>query len=220
MIGEGDIIKPPWVKGTYHVTDIDPGLKGRLSATGTDSSIFLREPIVTLTDKNSRSFKVGTFPPVKIDDTYYHILNFGIAPGIKLFQGGTLRFADYKPLNILSPGKGDSFDIRPYPYRFFVIMEPEQTFREDQGYTSEFNIEKPFYRMTVFMGDRIIAEGDTKKGVRFGNFRLYFTDQTYWIILEAAKDPGMPVLRLGILLIFIGIPFWLISAFLPVRSSS
>ncbi len=206
MIGEGDIIKPPWVRDTYNVTAINPGLKDGLSNTGTDRSIFLREPVLTLTDKHSKSYSVGTFPPVKIDDTYYHILNFGIAPGIKFFQGSKVGFAGYKPLGILSPGKSDSFEIQPYPYRFLVSMEPEQSFQEGKGYTSEFNIKKPFYRATVFMGDKVIGEGDSKKGVLFGNFRLYFIDHTFWVMLEAAKDPGLPILRLGMMLIIIGVP--------------
>jgi hypothetical protein len=218
MVGEGDIIKPPWVMSTYHVTAITPGLKDRLSNTGTDRSIFIREPVITLTDRNTQSYNVGTFPPVKIDDTYYHILNFGIAPGVKLFQGDKLRFGGYQPLGILSPGKSDSFSISSYPYRFLVSMEPEQSFREGEGFVSEFNIEKPLYRTTVFMNNKVIAEGDSKEGVRFGNFRLYFTDHTFWVMLEAAKDPGLPVLKLGILLILTGIPLFLISFFFQEKA--
>ena len=210
MIGEGDIIKPPWVKETYRVTGIEPGLKESLPDSDMDKSFFLHEPKLTLMDKNSDSHSVGAFPPVNIDGTYYHILNFGIAPGIKLFQGSNNRFAGYKPLRILSPGKSDFFEIQPYPYRFLVSLEPERTFQKGGSNLSEFNISKPVYRARVFRGEKVIAEGDSRGGIHFDGFRLFFVEHTFWALLEAAKDPGLPVLRLGILLIAAGIPLSLI----------
>jgi hypothetical protein len=212
MIGEGDIIKPPWVTGTYSVKDIEPGLKESLLDTEMDKSIFAREPELTLTDKGSNSYRVGAFPPEKIDGTYYHILDFGVAPGIKLYQGSQVKFGGYKPLRVLAPGMSDFFEIEPFPYRFLVSMEAEKVSEKAGAYTSKFNIRNPVYKTRVFMGEKVIAEGDPGQGVNFGNFRLYFVDQTYWVILEAAKDPGLPVLKLAILLIVIGAPLILVRA--------
>ena len=206
MIGEGDIIKPPWVKETFNVKDIKPGLKDRLRNTDTDKSIFVQEPELTLTDRNSESYRVGAFPPVKIDATYYHILNFGIAPDIKLFRGGRLMFEGYQPLRILTPGQSDFFEIPSYPYRFLISMEPEKSFQKGKFNVSDFNFKKPVYRARVFKGEKIIAEGNSRQGISFDNFTLYFADHTFWAMLEAAKDPGLPVLRFSLLLIIIGVP--------------
>lgn len=220
MIGEGDIIKPPWVTETYRVKQIEPGLKESLPDTAMDKSIFAREPQLILTDKDSRSYRIGTFPPEKIKDTYYHILDFGVAPGIKLYQGSQMKFGGYRPLKVLTPGRSDFFEIQPFPYRFLVTMKAEKVFEKAGVYTYKFNIRKPSYQIRVFMGEKVIAEGDPGQGVRFGNFRLFFIDQTFWIMLEAVKDPALPVLRIGILLIVFGIPVYLIRALIAVRSKS
>jgi hypothetical protein len=219
MIGEGDIIKPPWVTETYHVTGIEPGLKESLPDTEMDRSIFAREPELTLTDKSARSYRVGAFPPEKIDGTYYHILDFGVAAGVKLYQGSQVKFGGYQPLRVLAPGRSDFFEIQPFPYRFLVSMEAEKVFEETGDYTSRFNIRKPVYKVRVFKDEKVLAEGDPKQGVRFGNFRLYFVDQTFWVMLEAAKDPGLPVLRLSVLLILIGGPLYLVrGAYKMIRA--
>jgi hypothetical protein len=206
IIGEGDIIKPPWVRETLNVKDIQPGLKDLLRNTDADTSIFSREPELTLMDKNSESYRVGVFPPVKIDATYYHILDFGIAPDIKLLRGGKLMFEGYQPLRILTPGKNDFFEIPSFPYRFLISMAPEKSFQKGKLSVSDYNFQKPVYRARVYKGEKVIAEGNSTQGISFDNFTLYFTDHTFWAMLEAAKDPGLPVLRFSLLLIIIGIP--------------
>ncbi|MEN8264374.1 MAG: hypothetical protein ABFR82_13025 [Nitrospirota bacterium] len=206
IIGEGDIIKPPWVRETLNVKDIQPGLKDRLRNTDADTSIFSQEPELTLTDKNSESYRVGVFPPVIIDATYYHILDFGIAPDIKLLRGGRLMFEGYQPLRILTPGQNDFFEIPSFPYRFLISMAPEKSFQKGKLSVSDYNFQKPVYRARVYKGEKIIAEGNSGQGISFDNFTLYFEDHTFWAMLEAAKDPGLPVLRLSLLLIIIGIP--------------
>ncbi len=206
IIGEGDIIKPPWVRETFNVKGIQPGLKDRLRNTDADTSIFSREPELTLTDKNSESYRVGVFPPIKIDATYYHILNFGIAPDIKLLQGGRLIFEGYQPLRILTPEQNDFFEIPSFPYRFLISMAPEKSFQKGKLSVPDYNFKKPVYSARVYKGEKIIAEGNSTQGISFDNFTLHFADHTFWAMLEAARDPGLPVLRFSLLLIIIGIP--------------
>ena len=220
IIGEGDIIKPPWVTETYHVTGIEPGLRESLLDIESDKGIFSHEPKMTLVDRNSKSHVIGAFPPTKIDGTYYHILNFGIAPGIEFYKDGNLRFKGYMPLKVLIPGSSDHFEIGPYPYRFLVSLQPENVDRRRYGPALRYDLKAPVYYMQVFKDEKIIAEGNSREGIRFDDYTLQFTDHTYWVMLEVAKTPGMPVLIAGILLIVIGIPLWLLSTFLRFRPTS
>jgi hypothetical protein len=206
IMGEGDILKPPWSSESYSITKIEPGLKESSLDIDADKGIFAYEPKLTILDKNSNSFEVGAFPPTKIDNTYYHILNFGIAPGIRLLQGSNTRDEGYMPLRILAPGSSDYFEIPPHPYRFLISMEPERTFQKGNLYVSQFNLKKPIYRVRVFKGEKIIAQGDSKQGIHFDDFTLYFFEPTFWILLEAVRDPGVPVILSGILLVIIGVP--------------
>ncbi len=206
IIGEGDIIKPPWSSESYSITSIEPGLKETFLDIDADKGIFAYEPKLTILNKNSNSYEVGAFPPTKIDNTYYHILNFGLAPGIRLLQGGNTRDEGYMPLRILVPGSSDYFEIPPYPYRFLISMEPEKTFQKGDLRASQFNFKEPLYRVRVFKGEKVIAEGDSRQGIRFDDFTLHFFEPTFWILLEAVKDPGVPVIRFGIFLVVIGGP--------------
>ena len=220
IIGEGDIIKPPWVTETYNVTDIEPGLRDSLLDIESDKGIFSHEPKMTLVDRNSNSHVVGAFPPTKIDGTYYHILNFGIAPGIKFYKDSSVRFEGYMPLKVLMPGSSDYFEIGPYPYRFLVSIQPENVARRQQGSALRYDLKAPVYNMQVFKNEKIIADGNSKGGIRFDDYTIQFTDHTYWVMLEAVKTPGMPVLIAGILLIVIGVPLWLLRIFLRFRFTS
>lgn len=210
VTGEGDIVKPPWVEVPYRVTKIEPGLRDAMLDTDMDKSIFSHEPRIKLVDDSSNVFEVGAFPPGKIGDTYYHILNFGIAPGIRLFEGTNIVYRGYPPLKLLAVGKSDFFEIPPYPYRFLISLEPEKTVQRGNTSTSEYNIKAPTYRVRVFRGEKMIAEGNSRKWIRFDSYTLQFFRHSYWALLEAAKDPGLPVLRLGLLLVAIGIPLSLL----------
>ena len=210
ILGEGDVISPPWVSETYKVADIKPGLRESLLDTAVDRGIFAHEPEITLLDKSMNSFKVGAFPPTKIDGTYYHILNFGIAPGIRLLQDGRIRSEGYMPLRILVLGSSDFFEIPPYPYRFLISLEPEKTFQKAELSVSMFNFKTPVYRIRVFKGEKLIAEGNSRRGIKFDDLALHFFDHTFWVSLKAARDPGRPVMLSGILLIAAGVPISLI----------
>ncbi|MFZ2197516.1 MAG: hypothetical protein WAV13_07280, partial [Thermodesulfovibrionales bacterium] len=123
--GEGHSIGPAWGHERYTVTEIKSGLPASFLDTGeVGGKFFSYEPKVLVSDKASNSFEIGAFPPTKIGSTYYHILNFGLAPGVRLTEEGTVKDEGYVPLRIFPPGNNDSFEVQPYPYRFLVSMEP------------------------------------------------------------------------------------------------
>jgi len=221
IIGQGDVIKPPWSAKSYRITGIKPGLREKFLDIDTERGIFAYEPKLMVADEvSSKESEIGVFPPAKLGDTYYHILSFGLAPGIRFLEGGEMKTEGYMPLKILTPGSGDYFEFPQYPFRFLISMKPEKTFQKGGKYASQFNLKTPFYKVRVFLGEKIIAEGESDKEIHFENFTLQFFEPAYWAQLEAVKDPARPVILYGILLIFAGIPAWLVRFLLRLRKSA
>lgn len=221
IVGEGHIVTPGWAMESYRITGVRPGIRERFLDidVGRGKGIFSYEPKLTMTDSSSKTYEVGAFPPTKIDDTYYHILNFGLAPGVSLSEGGSVKDQGYTVLRILGPGSSDYFEIPPYPYRFLVSLEPEKTFQKGSLRASEFNLKSPTYKVRVFEGEKVIAEGISKEGIRFDNLTLSFFEPTFWIQLEAVKDPGLPVILTGLALVLAGIPLWTVQFLIKLLAS-
>ncbi len=214
MIGEGNVVKPPWVREIYNVTKIIPGIKDSVLDSAITQGVFSHEPGLTLVNKLGGAYEVGAFPPSKINNTYYHILNFGIAPGVRLFEGDSIRYSGFQPIRILTPGSSDFFEIPKYPYRFLITLEAERVIQTGSAYSSQYNLKIPLYHVRVYKGSELVAEGDSSVAIRFDNFTLNFFKHTYWAMLEAAKDPGQPVLKIGLLFILLGGPVSLVRGIL------
>ena len=164
---------------------------------------------MTVMDRFSQKSIIRAFPPEKISDTYYHILNLGIAPGVRLLQGEKIISQGYMILRILMPGSSDYFEIPPYPYRFLVSLAPEKKIQKGHINASEFNLKQPHYNVRVFKGKKIIAEGNSRDEIKLDNLTLYFSKPIYWALVEAVKDPALPVLHAGLVLITFGLPIYL-----------
>ncbi len=208
IVGQDHVVRPRWSSESYTVASIKPGIKERFLDIdiGTGKGIFAYEPKLTIMDGQSKTFEVGAFPPAKVEGAYYHILNFGLAPGIRFSEGGAVKDEGYMPLRILTPGSSDYFEIAPYPYRFLISMEPERILRKGKMKAAEFNIKTPLYKVRVFEGEKVIAEGISKEGIRFNNLALDFFEPTFWFQLEVVRDPGVPIILSGLALMIIGIP--------------
>jgi len=210
IVGAGDMIDPPWTNERYNVVAIDPGLPDRLTGIDQSAGIFAYEPKMTVSDRFLKTSEVGAFPPAKLNDTYYHILNLGIAPGVRLMEGENVKTQGYMILRILSPGSSDYFEIPPYPYKFSVSLEPEKKIEQGHSTMTEFNLKEPLYNVRVFKGEKVIAAGDSRQGIDLDNLKLFFYKPIYWALVEAVKDPALPVMHAGLVLIIIGMPVYLI----------
>ncbi|MBI5194995.1 MAG: hypothetical protein HZA10_01590 [Nitrospirae bacterium] len=221
IIGQGDVIKPPWSSKSFRVTGIKPGLREKFLDIDMERGIFAYEPKLIIIDElSSKESGIGVFPPSKINGTYYHILNFGLAPGIRFSEGGDIKAEGYMPLKILTPGSGDYFKIPQYPYRFLVSMKPEKTFQRGNVYASQFNLKNFSFKIKVFKGEKVIEEGESSEGIIFDNFTLQFFEPAYWAQLEAVKDSARLIILYGILLVFAGIPAWLVRFLLRLKQSA
>ncbi|MBI5641215.1 MAG: hypothetical protein HZA17_12405 [Nitrospirae bacterium] len=208
VVGEGHEISPRWSREKFMVKSIDLGILDRFLDIDADRGmgIFQYEPKVVISDESSRLHTVGAFPAKKIGNTYFHILNFGLAPGVTITEAAGIRTEGYMPLKILGAGSSDSFEIEPYPYRFVISMEPERVIEKGRVKASEFNVRDPRYSVRVFREEKIIAEGISGQPIVFDDLTLNFIKTTNWVQLEAVKDYGYPVILAGIFLIIIGIP--------------
>jgi len=218
VAGAGDSIQPKWSTEKYRMKAIDPGLKERFLDIdiGSGKGLFKYEPKFTLQDRLSRTFEVGAFPATKIDDTYYHILNFGLSPGMSLSEGDEVKAQGRVPLKILGPGSTDFFEIQPLPYKFLISLEPEKVIRKGALKASEFNIRSPLYRVRVLEGEKVIAEAVSKESILFNNMKLVFFEPGYWVQMEVVKDRGVPFIISGIFLIAAGLPLFMIGVALRI----
>lgn len=218
FVGLGSEVRPPWQGRTYHVSDIKSPLKKELLDIEAGSGIFSYEPSIVL-DTGTEKVEVGVFPPKKIGDTYYHIMDFGLAPGVRLSQEARLVREVYIIQRILPPPAQDSFEIKPFPYKFTIWMTPERTLRKGKTKAKLYNLDSPSYMVTVLKGEEVVFEGDSREGVRFDGLRLSFEKPAYWVWLEASRSPGMPLLVAGISMMAVGLPLMFVYMILKIRSS-
>jgi hypothetical protein len=212
LVGEGDVVKPAWQEEAFRVEEIKPALKDEmLDMEDLEFSIFSYEPRVVM--KSGKGlFETGVFPPGRIGGSYYHVLNFGMAPGLRLRKGDKLLTEGNMALRILPPGVEGVFEIQPYPYRFTIKLMYEKIIEKGRARAKLYNLKSPLYKLTVEKGEEIIFRGNSDEEVNFDGLDLSFYGPDYWVMLEAASDPGLPVLVLGIGLITIGLPLHLLFA--------
>ena len=219
LVGEGDTVTEGLgsPSGELYAKRISPSLKDEFLDTGeadtsaveSEGSVFAYEPKITLSDR-SRDYEVGVFPARRVKGTYYHILNFGLAPGIRLLDaGGEVLKEGYLALRILPPGAEDSFELAPY--RVVVRLSPERVMEKGDAQAKVFSLRSPSYRAEVYRGDERVFEGDSRVGITFDGKRLEFTEPAYWVFLEVVKDPGVPFILSGLALLLLG------AILLPLR---
>jgi hypothetical protein len=214
QVGEGQVVRPPWSDRALEVGPISPALERKTLQAEEEGLIFAFEPKVKLSDGRSL-YTVGAFPPSKIGDSYYHILDFGLAPGVRLESEGRVVDEGYVMLRILPPGVLDSFELRPAPYVFTVHIAPKEIKQKGDTRMKLYDLDSLAYEVEARRGDTTVFEGRTSGGaVAFDGAKLTFSKPTYWVMLDIAKDHGRPVILAGIALLALGLPLWLVSIFL------
>jgi len=210
VAGEEQSIQAPWSTERYMVTGIKPGLRDNFIDVQEDRGLFAYEPKVTLSDRSSKLYEIGAFPPSRIGGTYYHILNFGFAPGVRLSDISKVLEEGYIPLRLLPPGSSDSFEISPYPYRFLINLEPEKIVRKGNETRSQFSLKSPIYRVRILKGENIVTDAVSTEKITFDGFSLSFLKPAFWVQIEVVKDIGVPIVLTGMILICIGIPLYIL----------
>lgn len=215
IVGKGDTVAPPWGSGSYQISSVSLGLKESLGISE-DGGYLEYEPKITLTDESLNKYEVGAYPPARIGGTYFNIMDLGLAPGIKFYENGFLATDGYMVLRLLPPGAPASFYLEPYPFKFLVALSPSSY--EGDHAVPVFSLKSPVYSTRVFKGETLIAEAGAGEELSFDNYSLAYTEPDQWVLLQASKDPGMPLVKYGIFIFIFGIPVYLLRLILSLFS--
>jgi len=219
IVSLGDPVSPPWDKTGYVVDKIDSGLKEEVTdlVTG-ENLIFNYEPKIYL-EGGGIKHEVGVFPPAKVGNTYFHIMDFGLAPGVRIERDGKVLEEGYVIQKILPLGLRDSFEIEPLPYRIAIKLHPIRQVVAGETKLDVYGLVHPVYDVVVQRGQDIVFEGVSSEAIEFDGLVLSFLDPVPWVWLEGGRAFGLPVLVAGILFIIIGLPFTFVGMFLKLMRS-
>ncbi len=214
LVGGGEVVKAS-PKDEYRVKEVIPALdEETFTSAGQEAWVFQYEPRVVLS-RGDEDFEVGAFPPKRIRGVYFHILNFGIAPGVRLSEDGSVLQEGYAALRLLPPGSEDDFELPPF-YKVSLRLAPERTIEKGAQSIKLYSLKSPSYETTVYKGQEVLFEGNSKDGIGFEGRTLTFFEPGYWVLLVMVKDPGVMPIVAGIFFILVGIP--LVAAGLIIRA--
>jgi hypothetical protein len=214
VVGEGQTIQLPWERKTYLLKEIRPALKEEtLESEAGESGIFQYEPKTIISD-GVKDYEVGAFPPSRINGTYYHILNFDLAPGVRLKKGGDVLDEGYMMLRLLPPGSLDYFEMQPYPYRFSIKIAPEKIIEKGETRMRLYSLRSLSYDVAVQKGESVLFEGNSKGEISFEGLSLSFFEPSYWVLLDIVRDRGVVVMLSGLIIIAAGLPLCALSLML------
>jgi hypothetical protein len=217
IVGEGDALRPGWQEAAYGVEKIRSPLKDEMLDIAGEAGagvVFQYEPVIVV-NSGRGPVEVGAFPPRKIGGTYYGILDFGLAPGVRLLKDGRVLEEGYMLQKLLPPGVPDTFEISPFPYRFTLSIAPARVVEKGRARAKVYNVKTPTYNVSVHKGEEAVFEGGSEGGVSFDGLSLSLFEPVYWVKVQAVKDPGIPLLVGGLALAAAGLPLTL--AYLVVR---
>jgi hypothetical protein len=213
LTGKDDVFTIPWSEKRFAVMNVRPGIKERFLDIEQDapSAIFTREPLLLITDFE-RTYRIGTFPPARIDGTFFHILNSNIAPSIELRnQKGEIIEKGDLALQILPAGNTDFAHLINLPYRITMKLLPSGEIKRGEVLAKEYNLEDRLYEIKVYRiknpeeAGVLIAQGNSRRPLSFDGYTLTVTGHTYWVLLEIVKDDAVYIIGAGIVLIIFGI---------------
>jgi len=210
--GAGDTIAVPWETGTSQILSVEPALKKRALRTD-DIAIFDFEPGITLKDADGRTHSIGAFPARKVGSTYYHVLQFGIGPGVELRRNREVLARRQVALRLTPFGVVDTFILPPYPYTFHLSIVPNRIIQKGKETARDYDLTRPRYQVEIVQGDRTIARGETETSLAFdGTMSLSFFPPDDWIIIEAVHDPYLLWLAIGAGLVVLGLILFPLSS--------
>lgn len=208
-VGVGDAVSPPWDRLDLSVGAVEPGLPEEVVDVDAEESLILAyEPRVYLDGQGVRH-EVGVFPPTRVGKTYFHIMDFGVGPGVRILRGSRVVAERYMLQRILPPGAQDAFEVPPLPYRFVISLMPVRTIEKNGAEARVYRPSEPNYRVVVEQGGEILFDGDTSGEIAFDGLRAEFLKPDYWVRLEGQRNAGYRILALGIGLMTLGLPMHL-----------
>ena len=215
FVGLTDRVLPPWEQKSLLVAGIRAEVAGQWEegiAAEQPQALFNMEPQLIMKTSEGRELEVGVFPPRKIGQTYYHILDFGLAPGVLLKDAeGRVLMNKNVILKVFPPGGSDTFEVKGTDYRITLSIAPERELKKGTETARIYRPLEAHYRVLVERGERTVYEGETRGEVmEFEGLTLRLFKPGYWVRLEAASTPGYGIFVAGMVLALIGLPLMLV----------
>ncbi len=214
LVGQDQTVVLPWEEGIFRVLKIEPAIKQNTLRIGSSTRVFDYEPFLLLAGPDGQVRRIGAFPAKKVSKTYFHVLNFGLAPEVELYRQGRLLQKGYLALKVLPFGAVDRFTMQGLPYEFFIHIVPNKVTKKGDTSARYYDITRPVYNLEVFKADRRVLNTQVRDEVSFDGYTLRFLSPTYWELLEAVRDPVYPVFVLSLVLCIIGIVPWVLGVFM------
>lgn len=206
LVGEGDVLGARWSEATFPVERIQPSLQERILDVGEGVGLFALEPAMVLKTPDGPA-SVGAFPPARFGRTWIHILQCGLAPGMRLSRDGRIIREGYAALRLLPPGRTDEFSLERTPYRILFKLIPQRTFRKGKLEVGEYDLTRPLFDVRVLRAKREVARGTSAVPILFDGLTLETLPPTSWALLDVVRDDGIPFVAGGLILIALGAVF-------------
>ena len=204
-LGRGDVITVPWDSLSYQIVSVVPALEKKALRMN-DAAVFDFEPGITMRGSDGRQYSIGAFPPQRVGTTYFHVLQFGIGPGIELKMKGEIVSKGYVALRLAPFGSVDTFEMPPFPYTFSLSIIPNKVMKKGKETVRDYDLEKPKYRVEIVKGDRIIAQKETDSSVSFdGEMSISFIEPDDWVLLEIVYDPFLSTFVISLAMLALGV---------------
>jgi len=208
LVGEDHMIHTPWDGRRYKVQRVVPSLKSNILDIDEGLGIFRFEPKITV-EYRGRLKEVGAFPPSRFGRTYMHILQCGLAPGVRVSRNGQVFHEGYAALRLLPPGGTDVLKLERTPYSFLFKLMPVEMLRKGELEVGRYDLADPLYDIRVLRGNEEIARGRSDERIEFDGYSLAILPTTYWAFLDVVRDDGIPIVASGLILMAMGLIFML-----------
>lgn len=183
------LFKPSFEEGKFHVDY-------SVDFSGMDRSGLVR-------DYNLRVNK-----PVKLNGYNVVFSKAGYAPHFILKdKDGELLDDSIVNMKIMMPGKPDSYMISDEALSIDVELFPDYYMDGDSHMTKSDVPNNPVLYVKIKKWDKVIGGGFLHLGdeVKFDNYLIEFSELRHWVKLGLSRDPGMPAILIGFIMIVVGL---------------
>lgn len=187
---------------TIALASIHTDLPDDFLQVGEDAA-FRLEGVSAAVRAQDGSSTITSRSPEKIGGIYYRIVHLGYAQPV-VVTGSGKPFETTLDLDILPPGRTQVVSL-PDGDRFLTFtLEPERTITKGIFKGKQFNLQEPFYRVVVQRGKE---QGKTQgfavrpKGQgASGGLSLLLGGRSYYVTVQAVRDPALFWIHLGVVL--------------------
>ena len=206
VVQEGELLELPWQIRPWTMAELRPPFDSEYVEETSSSLLFGHEPIA-LFRSGSEEAEVGAFPPSRLGDSDCNLMDFGLAPELRLTREGRTLYEGSIEGRLLPPGVSEEFDLATTGYHVRIRLVPN-AHRELAGGTSRvFRMDSPRYHLVVRFGNEILFDGEAATEVQLSDgARLALEGPGYWAWVRCGRDPGRPLLMLGLGLMILGLP--------------